>query len=323
MRLKASLVFGRILFGCAMVPAGGRAEAPLLWNQPADWANCPVSSSAVWAEYDSGHECIRYFAGGAVDHAPTVIILFRGDRHKAARREPEEIPDNTAEVQEDIAERIAQQLGFPVIVVARPGTYGSSGNHFRTRRRPEFLALNAALDEIKERYRIGRFVLYGHSGGATTGAALLTMGRIDISCAVLTSGAFSLVERGRLFDEQMGRPPIDRLNSETYSDLYDPLDHVEGIVHDPQRRILIIGNENDRITPFAFQKAFADRLKTAGHKVQLINYPAVEPDFHNLKNAFGLKMAARCARVGMAGGRSTPGRRTPQPAGSKSSWPHF
>lgn len=296
MKLRLSFILALMLAGSLPGAASGQADVPLTWNEPADRDRCPISSGAVWAEYSTGEDCIRYFAAGNVENAPAAIIIFRADRHGAARLEPEEIRNNTAYEQQQIVARIAQQLALPVIIVARPGTYGSSGNHFRTRRIAEFRALDAALDEIKEIYHIDRLVVYGHSGGATAGAALLTMGRTDISCAVLTSGAFSLVERGRIFDERLGRPPIDRLNGENYQDLYDPLDHVEGIVHDPSRSVFIIGNENDRITPFAFQEAFADSLQEAGHSVQLINYAAVEPDFHNLKDAIGLTTAASCAR---------------------------
>jgi len=295
MQLRLSSILGLMLAGCIAGSVSGQADAPLAWNEPADRTRCPISSGAVWAEYATGQDCIRYFAAGNVENASVALIVFRADRHRAARLEPEEIRNNTPHEQQQIVERIAQQLALPVIVVARPGTYGSSGNHFRTRRIAEFLALDAALDEIKERYRIERFVIYGHSGGATAGAALLTMGRTDISCAVLTSGAFSLVERGRIFDERLGRPPVDRLNGENYRDLYDPLDHVDGIVHDPSRNVFIIGNENDRITPFAFQEAFADSLRDAGHSVQLVDYPAVGPDFHNLEDSIGLTTAARCA----------------------------
>lgn len=283
------------LLGSLAVPAGAETDVPLAWNEPADRNSCPVSASAVWAEYGSGYDCIRYFASGSIEYAPVAVVVFRGDRHRAAKLNPHDIPNNTAAEQQAIADRIAQQLAFPVVVVARPGTYGSSGNHFRTRRVAEFLALDAALDEIKARYQIGRFVVYGHSGGATAGAALLTMGRTDISCAVLTSGAFSLLERARILDELKGRPPVDRSNNNNYADLYDPLDYVEGIIHDRSRRIFIIGNDKDSVTPFILQKKFADSLLQAGHQVQLLNYPAVAPEFHNLEDSIGLTTAARCA----------------------------
>jgi len=291
-------IFLAALLGCSLAFADDQADAPLPWNGKADKSTCPISSGAVWAGYHSGQDCIRYFAAGNIEHAPVAVIVFGGDRHRAARMKPEEIRDNTVRKQQAIADRVARRLGLPVVIVARPGTYGSSGNHLRTRHIAEFLALNAALDAIKDRYRIERFVVYGHSGGATAGAALLTMGRTDISCAVLTSGAFALFERARILDEAKGRKPRDRENNPRYADLYDPLDHVDGIVRDPTRKIFVIGNEKDQVTPFDLQKMFADKVRQEGHQVQLVTHAAVGPAFHDLKDSIGLTTAASCARPG-------------------------
>jgi len=96
--------------------------------------------------------------------------------------------------QKSRTERTVQVFGVSVIVLERPGTFGSSGNHLRRGQVAEFLVLNSALDAIRQRYNIQQFVLMGHSGGATAAAALLTLGRNDVSCAVLTSGALGLLD---------------------------------------------------------------------------------------------------------------------------------
>ncbi|ALR20658.1 MULTISPECIES: alpha/beta fold hydrolase [Sphingobium] len=292
--LRARL--GRVLFpalallGCGAATPVDQSSVPLVWGAPADKAQCPVSD-AVWAEYPSGEDCIRYFVGGAVDGAERVIVFFRADRHRLARRPPADIPENTARQQQAIADRMARRYGHPVILVERPGTYGSSGNHLRTRYSAEFLALNATLDRLRERYKLKSFVLYGHSGGATAAAALLTMGRRDISCAVLTSGAFSLLERARYMDARAGKTPRASLAAH----VYDPLVHVDGIVPDSSRRIIMIGNEHDQITPFALQRKFADVVRKKGHRIDLINHAAIGPDFHNLTASVGMRTAASCA----------------------------
>lgn len=296
MKSKLPFICVLVMAGCVATTAQGRTDIPLMWNQPADRSTCPVATGAVWAEYDSGEDCIRYFAAGKVENAPAAIIYFRGDRDRAARRNPKDIRNNTAKAQQAVADRMAKKAGLPVIVVERPGTFGSSGSHFDRRRAREFLALNAALDEIRDRYHIGQFVVYGHSGGATAGAALLTMGRTDISCAVLTSGAYSLLERAQMLEKRSGKKQHDQRNYEKYGDVYDPLDHLEGIVHDPKRRIFVIGNEKDSVTPFVLQKKFADRVSQAGHDVRLVNHAATAPKFHHLKDSIGLTTAARCAR---------------------------
>lgn len=285
-----------LLAGATIDSRPAEATEPLPWNWTADRQSCPISSGAVWAEYAGGKDCIRYFASGDIEGAAVVIILFRGDRGRAARQSPEEIRQNTAREQEAIAERMARRLDLPIMVVARPGTYGSSGSHFERRQASEFLALNAALDEIRARHGIQRLVVLGHSGGATAAAALLTFGRTDISCAVLTSGAFSLLERAQLLADREGRDLRPGYDLTGLPSPYDPLEHVDGVAHDPARRIILIGNANDRITPFVFQREFAEALKREGHNIEVINYPARPPQFHNLKDSIGLKTAARCAR---------------------------
>jgi pimeloyl-ACP methyl ester carboxylesterase len=254
-----------------------------------------MSSGAVWAEYNGGHDCIRYFVAGDIATSSVAIVFLGGDRHLDAALDPKDIQNNTIAKQQAIADRLARRTRVPFIIVARPGTYGSSGSHFHTRRIAEFRAIDAALDELKNKFHLNRFVILGHSGGATAGAALLTMGRRDISCAVLTSGAFSLVERDQFLDKKKGKVPRAK-SDKRYAKLYDPLQHVDGIEHDESREILIIGNQRDNITPFAFQRKFASSIRRAGHRVELIAHDAFAPSFHNLKSHIGLTKAAECAR---------------------------
>lgn len=284
----------------ALILSAGRSEAmtpetePLRWNVPAEQAECPVGDTAVWSRYRGGRDCIRYFAAGHLEVAPFAMIIFYGDRTARARRHPTAIPNNTARAQRAYAARLSAKFGFPVIVLARPGTYGSSGNHFHRRQPAEFLALDAALDRIRERYRIGRFVLVGQSGGATAAAALLTLGRTDISCAVLTSGAYALVERAEFLRRQNGRPSRPGRDETGLLHPYDPLAHVNGIVRDRNRLIIVIGSPEDRLTPFRFQKAFADAVKAQGHRVRLIE-EAAPPPLHHVLTGAGLRTAAKCA----------------------------
>jgi len=265
------------------------------WNMPAEEQACPVGDDAVWVEYSAGDDCIRYFAGGELDDAPLVIVRLYGDRTSYMGRNAEDIPGNTADAQQAYAERRADELGMPVVVIARPGTYGSSGDHRRRRQVEEFLALNAALDEVVRRHRIGRVILSGHSGGATAAAALLTFGRSDVACAVLTSGAYGLLERAHMLRERNDREQRPGVDLTGFADPYDPLDHIDGILHDPGRTILVIGNEDDQVTPFILQQRFAEAVAAAGHNVQLMTHPAQAPKHHDLTSSIGITAAARCA----------------------------
>ncbi|MET3497603.1 alpha/beta hydrolase family protein [Variovorax boronicumulans] len=264
----------------------------LHWNQPAVRANCPDRPGYLWVQPVEGPACIRYFASSDIDGARIAIVQFSGDRDSVMNQAPERIPGNTAPQRTLDAQRSRDRAGVPWIFMARPGTYGSSGDHGRRREPVEFHALDAALDALMQRHRLQRIVILGHSGGATAGAALLTMGRTRVACAVLTSGAYGLLERARL----LGQSRDGRTDTTGSTQFYDPLDHVSGIARDPSRRIVLIGNPDDRNTPFALQERFGDAVAKAGHRVELRTHAAEPPLYHDLKDRIGLNTAALCAR---------------------------
>jgi len=264
----------------------------LYWNQPADRARCPDRNGFLWVQAAEGPSCIRYFASDDIDGARIAIVQFSGDRDGVMDQAPTRIPGNTEELRTLDAQRSRDRAGVPWIFVARPGTYGSSGDHRKRRQLVEFHALDAALDALMQRHRLQRIVIVGHSGGATAGAALLTLGRTRVACAVLTSGAYGLLERARM----LGRSKDGRTDTTGSTQFYDPLDHVNGIVRDPARRIVLIGNREDRNTPYALQERFADAVAKAGHRIELRTHAAEPPDFHDLKDRIALHTASQCAR---------------------------
>lgn len=277
-----------------LTTAFAHAAPPLLWNQAPVRHNCPVGDDAVWVTWDGGEACIRYFSAGELHDAPQVLLLFKGDRVPMMARAPQAIPANTAEAQRRLAQKLMAQSNMPTVVVERPGTYGSSGNHHRRRQKEEFLALNSAVDAIKARYGIARFILNGHSGGATAASALLALGRQDVDCAILASGAWGLLARAAR--KRQADDPLSAAERDTtgLANPWDPMDHIAGIVSDPTRLILVLGNPQDRNTPFDLQQKFADALREHGHQVRLIEKPALPPSYHTLKDNAALRAIALC-----------------------------
>lgn len=275
------------------------ADAPLLWSQRAQRADCPDTRGYLWLPLPSGPACLRYFAPAALDGAPTAIVYFTGDRDQSLRLAPDEIADNTEQAQTARMQRLSRQAGVPVIMLARPGTYGSSGDH-RLRRRlaEEFAPLNAGVDLLRQRYRIGRIVLWGHSGGATAAAALLTLGRRDVGCAVLTSATYDYLERWRINRIQGGPAPSVARGEVLARAMYDPLANVDGVVADARRTVHVIGDPRDKVTPFVLQKAFADALQRAGHRAEVHEAEGSPPQFHDLRAQAGFRQAVACAREG-------------------------
>ncbi|WP_124380208.1 alpha/beta hydrolase family protein [Pseudomonas synxantha] len=271
------------------------ATTPLRWNTPANRATCTESGSALWVEAGRGEACIRYFAGGALEHAPVVIVMFHGDRTTEMHRASQTIAGNTLAAKVNQARTLTKRVGVPLVIVARPGTYGSSGDHGQRRQAQEFITLNGALDQLRERYGIGQFVLLGHSGGATVAAALLTLGRTDVKCAVMTSGAFSLVQRAQMIRQSKGLPSRPGRDTNGLLHPYDPARHIDGIAVAPTRSLYVIGSPDDQVAPFALQEAFFQALMRAGHQAHLIKAQGVPTAFHQLRHDIGLKTAAQCA----------------------------
>ncbi|WP_320530368.1 alpha/beta hydrolase family protein [Leclercia sp. CFBP8987] len=274
------------------------AETPLLWNQPPSRQYCPTSNDAAWVQYPSGEACMRYFSAGTLRDAPLALVVLKGDRVAQIKRSPDAIPGNTANAQRRQARAMLRQTGLPTIIIARPGTYGSSGNHYRRRQAEEFQAIAATLDAIKARYGIQRFILSGHSGGATAASALLATGRRDIDCAVLTSGAWGLLERAQRMRQQRNAPPAPALDGTGLPHPWDPLDHISGIAADPLRLILVIGNPQDRNTPFDLQARFAAALREHGHRVMLLERPAAPPESHDLLGNAAINAIKLCPQRG-------------------------
>src|SRR5690606_14460854 len=104
-----------------------------------------------------------------------------------------------------------------------------------------------------------------------------TRGRTDVSCAVLTSGAYALLERAEFLRRQNGHPSRPGRDTTGLAHPYDPLAHVDGIAKDKDRLIMVIGSPEDRLTPFRFQKAFADAVAARGHRIRLIEQAAPPP----------------------------------------------
>jgi hypothetical protein len=237
----------------------------LVTGKVIDQTACAALQHAVWVAHKYGTECIRYYASSSVRGAKQAVFYFHGDRLDAAIPANSAYRDNSVRAQLSSAHRQAQRLGVPFVMVARPGAYGSSGKHSERRRPKEFHSLNAALDAIKARHGIESIVLAGHSGGAIAVAALLTLGRSDVSCVVGTSGDYAVIQ------------------------------HVGSIRPDPQRRIFVIGDPRDQQALFRQQRDFAERIGKAGHQVALVEAQGAGRTHHDLRQA-ALVASALCAK---------------------------
>ena len=231
--------------------------------------------------------CLRYYAAGLAATNPVAALWLNGDvlgprGNDATRRQSGFGP--AAMVAQESA--LSRRFGVPFIFLGRPGTYGSAGRHFTMRGRPvEASLVDAALDALKARYRIGAWALGGHSGGGTLVAEMLTR-RSDLRCAVISSGAASY--RAYLEARGLAKPgdPLTR---------FDPSESIARIPADPARRVFVIGDPRETNVPFATQRLFHERLAARGVAAWLVPLErATDARHHDLVD-FGETATGLCA----------------------------
>ena len=248
---------------------------------------CDQADTSVWVTVDGRGECVRYFHAGLGERNNIVHVWLHGDRmwqSFSGGKRPLGYGNPSAAGQQRRADRAFRDLGVPHIHLSRPGTYGSSGFH-QHRRLPRNVAIvRAAFDALKERYGIERFAISGQSGGGHLVAALLA-DRNDILCAVSTSGVIAVKQRNKARGW--------RTDITGYSDFYDPIDHVDRIPVDEERRIFIVGDPRDTNVPFKTQESYFKAVQGLGHRTWLVKARGTGREHHGLAHV-GFRIIKWC-----------------------------
>ena len=221
--------------------------------------------TTLWLVVDGRGECIRYFHVGLEEGRNELVhVWLDGDRmagHGYTKRALN-YRNRTEERQRRLPHKIRWKSGLPSIAVSRPGTFGSSGFHDQRRRPRNVAIVLAVFDALKERYGIEKFAVSGQSGGGHLVGAVLA-DRTDLLCAVATSAVLAVSLRIR----HKGWST----DATGYTDFYDPIDHVDEIPVDRDRRIFIIGDPRDKEVPFSTQRTYYEAVRAAGHAAWLIS----------------------------------------------------
>lgn len=249
-------------------------------------AQCSQITQAVWARASTGEqECIRYWATGLAGDgtAARVLVYIPGDQLAFDQADASYAGRNPT-IMQAMANTMQARIGVPFILLSRPGTFGSSGEHKQRRREPELRLMSAALDEIRTRHGVREFVLVGLSGGGHIVASVLGW-RQDIVCAVPTSS----VSSPRLRWQRMGRDS----DLTGFKDSYEPVDHLKPGSFHPRLRVFVLGDTRDSNVLWATQTPLADRLREVGVDTHLLNGEGSDPQRHNL-GASGQRVGAQC-----------------------------
>jgi pimeloyl-ACP methyl ester carboxylesterase len=254
---------------------------------------CEVGLRHVWVEVGGRGECIAIYATGSLQRAKHAVLYFEGDIPPSYNRNERKLTRHLASLRRTL-EMLAAAYRVPYVLVARPGTFGSTGNHNERRKNREYLVMRAAVDAIREKYGLDHVSLAGQSGGATVTGAVLALGIANVKCAVPASGGYDLAAMLDWHATRQGIIGIHREHPASLSGEFNVMDRLSDIRRDPERRIFVVGDPQDQVAPFAQQRRFADGLKSLGHHAELVQETGGGPQRHGL--AFtALKMAGLCA----------------------------
>jgi hypothetical protein len=248
---------------------------------------CAKAPGAVWAQAQGVGECLRYWHAGLAPLAnERVLVWFNGDLlARTTVLDPGYANLTPARIQAAV-DANAARLDVPYVFLARPGTYGSSGEHQQRRRPLESRLISAALDEIKKRHGIRELVIAGQSGGGHVVASLLSY-RSDVVCAVPTSSVSSPRIRWTI----KGLPR----DATGYDDSYEPVEHLVRMKMNPKLRVFVLGDPQDLNTPWKSQIVLAEKLASIGVPVEVLEGEGVGLERHGL-SASGARIGSLCAR---------------------------
>lgn len=263
------------------------SEAAVRNGVAATKEQCDRVDNAVWAQTAaSGQACLRYWAAGFSRTASNrAVVFFEGDYWNHTRGLIGGYRDMTTERLKAGAESWSKQLGVPYVFFARPGVFGSSGDHMQRRRPAESRLISAGLDELKKRLGIDEFVLVGQSGGGHVTASLITL-RSDVVCAVPASANSS----PRIRWQTLGWTR----DATGYADSYEPHEHLDKSHMHPKLRVFVLGDPNDKNAVWASQTVLADKLRTAAVPVEVLSGEGVGAQAHGLGRS-ALAIAGWCA----------------------------
>lgn len=256
-------------------------------------ANVPFS---LWVETQHANECIRYYpAWLSPAENQKVMVYFPGylllRTSRGERLVTPSYKQNSPKKVLHMMQQWAGEANAPAILMGRPGTYGSSGNHEKSRQITEIELMHQSLNILKTEYRIKEFIVIGQSGGGKIAAAMLNI-RKDVSAAVLTAGLLPvhrLSHRWRKIRRTPGvkKHPLDIL--------YDPTEYIANITKDPQPTIIVISDPRDLVIPFDSHIFYVNKLKKEGLTAHHIFAHAPPPKRHIL-GTHGQKAAALIAK---------------------------
>jgi pimeloyl-ACP methyl ester carboxylesterase len=273
-----------IVMGWAAPSAAQSVAAPGLFDAVAEGLHGNTISAeqcrqleqqqtAVWVRVHGKGWCLRYYAAGLERENAVVAAWLHGDI-MGGRRGPaghQKGLGPAAMIEQERA--LSQKYHTPYIFLARPGAYGSAGDHLALRwTKLEADLVAAEMDALTLRYGVKSWVVGGHSGGGSLAAQMLDRRR-DIACGVVSSGAPDI--NAYLAAHHEGKLPL-RVAQNAVAD-------VARMPDTPNQRIIVMGDPREKNVFWSLQQHYADQLKRHGANVTVLPLERGRPpEFHSL-----------------------------------------
>ena len=248
--------------------------------------DCKGRQDRIWVATEDFAECIAYVVAKAAQPNDTAVLFFNGDV-PLERRSDQHSP-STRDGALAMAAKLAERYGVTAIILGRPGLMGSTGFHQAGGMREDAYVMNLAVDMLRDKLSLRRLAMAGQSGGSRLIAQMMALGRRDIACTAMGSGAYDTPQQtsgSRVSTNIWGQPGRRYLV---------PMHEAGKLPQVRDQRNFIIGDRQDQIAGFPEQLAWFEKLQALGHNAVLIEARGNGDDHHGLAGA-ALAAAANCA----------------------------